>query len=477
MTITIPSRLLMTMTALVIVVASYAQAWLKDVGAKKFPPSALVFKVNDYNAFKNSFVASTAAIQKAVDECHAAGGGKVVFEPGIYHTGAIFLKSNVNFEIGEEVELRALMGLEYYPEIKTRVAGIEMLWPCGVINILDQENVAVTGKGVLHAQGKIHWERYWNLRQAYEPKGLRWASDYDCKRVRTLEVADSKHVTISGITVKQSGFWTVHVMYCTHVTVDGVTVLNNIDGKGPSTDGIDIDSSSYVEVMNCDTDCNDDNYCVKAGRDADGLRINIPAEYIYFHDNIARAGGGILVLGSETSGWIRHVKAERMKAYGSHHILHLKSALTRGGGIEHIEVDNCQGEGVRQVLNITLNWNPNYSYINLPQGGTEMPEHWKVMSQPVPREQGIARFRYVSLTNCKVTDVYRAAFEVTGMEEAYIEDFKLENLDISAARAGSLRFVNRWEMKNITIATPDGEPLRIENAKKLKQQNVTVLKK
>ncbi|MFT3737804.1 MAG: glycosyl hydrolase family 28 protein [Breznakibacter sp.] len=457
--------------------AGYAQAWLKEVGAKKFPSSDKIYKVNDYKAYKNSFVASTPAIQKAIDECARNGGGKVVFEPGVYHTGALFLKSNVNLEIGEEVELRALIGLEYYPEIKTRVAGIEMMWPCGIINILNQENVAVTGKGILHAQGKIHWERYWNLRHAYEPQGLRWASDYDCKRVRTLEVADSKHVTISGITIKQSGFWTVHVMYCANVTVDGVTVLNNIDGKGPSTDGIDIDSSSYVEVMNCDTDCNDDNYCVKSGRDADGLRVGVPSEYIYFHDNIARAGGGILVLGSETSGWIRHVKAERMRGYGSHHILHLKSALTRGGGIEFIEVDNCVGEGVRQVLNVSLNWNPNYSYIMLPQGDIEIPEHWKVMSELVPKDKGIARFRHVSLTNCKAIDVPRAALDVTGMEESYIEDFKLENLDITAARAGSLKFINRWEMKNITITTPGGEPLQIENAKRLTQQNVMVLKK
>ncbi|MBN2744196.1 MAG: glycoside hydrolase family 28 protein [Marinilabiliaceae bacterium] len=450
-----------------------AQDWLKLTGAKRFPESGRVYCVNDYGAFQGKVIASTAAIQKAIDVCSANGGGKVTFLPGVYHTGAIYLKSNVNFEIAEGVELRALMDVKYYPEILTRVAGIEMMWPCGVINVLDQENVAITGKGTLHAQGKVHWEHYWNLREAYTPMGLRWASDYDSKRVRTLEVANSRHVTISGITIKQAGFWTVHVMYCNNVTVDGVIIRNNIDGKGPSTDGVDIDSSSYVEVMNCDIDCNDDNYCVKAGRDADGLRVNRPSEYIWFHDNIARAGGGVLVIGSETSGWIRHVRAERMKAYGSGNVLHLKSAMTRGGGAEDITVVDCQADGVRNLLHVTLNWNPNYSYARLPDGMTEMPEHWKVMTQPVPDGKGIARFSNITLENCTAINVYGTAFDVEGLEVSPITDVTVRNVDVQAAVTGQLKHVSNWKLENIKITTPKGERLMVENDKKVTLKQVT----
>ena len=452
------------------------QDWLKEVGSKSFPNGEKIYKVNDYDAHKGKFEDSSDAIQKAIDECSANGGGKVVFEPGVYHTGALFLKSNVNFEIGEGVEIRALMGLEYYPEIKTRVAGIEMMWPCGIINILDQENVAITGTGTLHAQGKIHWERYWNLRADYTPRGLRWASDYDCKRVRTLEVANSKNVTIKDITIKQSGFWTVHVMYCKYVTVDGVKVWNNIDGKGPSTDGVDIDSSSYVEVMNCETDCNDDNYCVKAGRDADGLRVNKPSEYVYFHDCIAHGGGGALVIGSETSGWIRHVKAENMKCIGSGHILHLKSAFTRGGGIEDIEVDNCHGEKLKNFLQVTVNWNPTYSYAKLPEGVTEMPEHWKVMTQEVPREKGIPHFSNVRISNCTAMDTRVDAFHVEGIEDSYISDFTVKDVKVSAQNTGYLKYVKNWHLENIEITTPKGEDLLVENNKKVKMKNVVIKK-
>lgn len=449
-----------------------AQDWLSEVGAKQFPDYERTFKVNDFDGvFKNKVIASTAGIQAAIDECSAQGGGKVVFEPGIYHTGALFLKDNVNLVIGEGVELWGLIGLKYYPEIKTRVAGIEMMWPSGIINILGRKNVAVTGKGVINAQGKYNWENYWNLRHEYTPKGLRWASDYDCKRVRTIQISDSENITLKDFQVRQSGFWTVHILYSKYVTVDGLTIRNNIDGFGPSTDGVNVDSSSYVEIMNCDVDCNDDNFTVKAGRDADGLRVNKPAEYVYIHDCIARRGGGSLVIGSETSGWIRHVKSENMKALGSHHVLHLKSAFTRGGGIEDIQVENVQADGVRSFCVVTLNWNPSYSYATLPKGIKEIPSHWKVMLEEVPEEKGLPYIRNVSVEDCHAINV-KTAIQVSGTEKSYISGFKFKNVSISAENAGHLSFIRNWLIEGLTIRTPGAEELKIDNAQKLKVKEI-----
>ena len=95
--------------------------------------------------------------------------------------------------------------------------------------------------------------------------------------------------------MKRSGFWTVHICYSTHVTGDGLTIRNNIGGRGPSTDGIDVDSSSAVEIGNSDIDCNDDAVVLKAGRDADGLTM--------------RGGAAGITFGSETSGGMRRVDA------------------------------------------------------------------------------------------------------------------------------------------------------------------------
>lgn len=448
--------------------------WINDVGARSFPSASLVIKVNDFGAFKNEFIASTEAIQKAIDTCSAQGGGTVVFEPGVYHTGALFLKSNVNLNIGEGVELKALIGLKYYPELMTRVAGIMMQWPSGVINILDQENVAITGKGVLHAQGKIHWERYWNLRHKYTPKGLRWASDYDCKRMRTIEVSNSSDITIKNITIKQSGFWTVHLFASKYATVDGVIIRNNIDGFGPSTDGIDIDSSEKVEVMNCDTDCNDDNYCVKAGRDADGLRVNKPSQYVYIHDCIARRGGGLLVIGSETSGWIRHVFVENMEAKGTKNVLYLKSAKTRGGGIEDITLTNVKANDVRDFCGVTVNWNPSYSYTSLPEGIDSVPHHWEVMLQEVPEELGIPHIRNVNVSNCKAENVENTAFNIQGIDKSIIESFTFSDIKLSAPRVGIINWANGIKFDNVTVKTSGKPELVVKNSKKISTKKLTI---
>nr|GFC22370.1 hypothetical protein [Tanacetum cinerariifolium] len=107
-------------------------------------------------------------------------------------------------------------------------------------NILDQDNVAITGEGTVDGQGKPFWDSYWALRKDYEAKGLRWIVDYDAKRPRLLVMANSSNVTVKDVTLQRSGFWTVHVLYSKNVTVDGITVRNNVGGHGPSTDGIDI---------------------------------------------------------------------------------------------------------------------------------------------------------------------------------------------------------------------------------------------
>ena len=451
----------------------YAQPeWLKNTGVKSFPSSDKTFLVNDYGAHKNQFIASTKAIQKAIDTCSALGGGIVKFEPGVYHTGAIFLKDNVHLRIDENVELRALIGLEYYPEIETRVAGILMKWPCGIINIIDAKNVAITGKGTLHAQGKIYWERYWNLRNEYTPKGLRWAADYDCKRVRSIQISNSENITIKGFTIKQSGFWTVHILFSNHVSVDGLTIRNNIDGFGPSTDGINVDSSTLVEVMNCDVDGNDDNYCIKAGRDADGLKINKPSEYVYIHDCIARRGGGPLVIGSETSGWVRHVYVERMKAFDSESVIYLKSAKTRGGGIEDIFLKDVEAHGTRRFCGVTVNWNPSYSYASLPKDTANIPEHWKKMLEEVPEDKGIPFIRNVKVVNCYADSVKTFAFDIQGIEQTLIENFSFENIKVSAAKSGKIEWARNWSFNNTEIITGNNTPIKLENTKDVKTEEI-----
>ena len=160
--------------------------WVTKVGARSFPSINKIFSANEYGAINDGKTLSSPAIQKAIDACSAKGGGIVTLQPGSYVCGSVFLKDNVHLRIDKNVLILGSQNFDDYPEIDTRIAGIEMKWPAALINIINVKNAAVTGDGIVNARGKFCWDKYWVMRKEYDTKGLRWIVDYDAKRVRTF---------------------------------------------------------------------------------------------------------------------------------------------------------------------------------------------------------------------------------------------------------------------------------------------------
>lgn len=420
--------------------------WINKVGARKSPDLKKMIWANDFGAISDGSKVTTSSIQKAIDACASRGGGLVRFKPGTYLTGSIFLKQSVHLIIDRDVLIKGSQDFSDYPEIDTRIAGIEMKWPAALINIINQKNVEVSGDGKVNAQGKFCWDKYWSMRKEYDAKGLRWVVDYDAKRVRTFLIQSSSDVTLKGLSFSNAGFWTIQVLYSDHVTIDSIQVRNNEDGKGPSTDGVDIDSSTWVLVENCDIDCNDDDFCLKAGRDWDGLRVNRPTEYVVIRNSLARKGGGLLTLGSETSGGIRHVFATGLVARGTGNGFHIKSATTRGGIVEDIHIENMEMDSVGNAFMFTMNWNPSYSYSTLPKGYNydSIPQHWKTLLHPVePPEKGVPQFRDIYVSSVHVKQASKA-INASGLSQSLLENFHFRDIDINAKSAGEIDYAANW---------------------------------
>lgn len=439
--------------------------WASKVGAKNQVRPEKVFSVNNYGAVADGKFLNTRSIQKAIDACAKAGGGTVSFKSGSYVTGAIFLKDNVHLQIDKDVLLLGSENIQDYPEIDTRIAGIEMKWPAALITLNNIKNASVEGEGTIDARGKFNWDLYWRMRKDYDAKGLRWIVDYDAKRVRTLLIQSSENIAVKKVTFKSAGFWTVQILYSTYVTVDGVVIRNNEGGSGPSTDGIDIDSSSWILVENCDIDCNDDNFCLKAGRDWDGLRVNRPTEYVVIRKSIARRGGGLVTLGSETSGGIRHVLATDLSAKHTDNGFRIKSAATRGGIIEDVYFQNIRMDSINVAFQFNLNWNPAYSYSTLPPGYdiNSIPPHWKSMLHAVePPEKGIPIVRDIHIDNVIVTNA-NTAFTGVGLRSSELRNFTFSNGSVNASSAGSMEYTRDWVFTNFSISVAP-KPNVLKNA-------------
>jgi hypothetical protein len=307
-------------------------------------------------------------------------------------------------------------------------------------------------------------------REEYEPKGLRWAVDYDCQRPRLIQIYKSTNVSLEGLTLKRSGFWTVHICYSKTVAVDGITIRNNTQDRGPSTDGIDIDSSSGVRVQHCDIDCNDDAICLKAGRDADGLRVNRPSEDIDITDNTVRGGAAGVTFGSETSGGIHGVRIDNLTVLkGVPSAVLFKSAATRGGTIENIRISHVIATDVPTPISITMNWNPAYSYAtaptgNLPVGMKVAPDYWQTLLSPVAPEKGIPHFRDIQISDLKATGA-RQAFAVSSHADSPLQQFLLKNIDIEARSAGTIQNADGWVFSNVHVVAADGGKVVLKDSK------------
>lgn len=416
-----------------------------------------IFNLRDFGAQPGGAVC-TKAIQAALDAA-AACGGQVLVPAGTFVTGALFLKSNTTLILQEGATLQAVRDESAYPLLPTRVAGVEMAWPAALFNIRNAQNVSICGVGTVNGQGDFWWEKYWGkdrhggMRKAYEAQGLRWAVDYDCFRVRNVAVWRSSKVQIEGIRLERSGFWNLHLCYGAEITVRGVTIADN---QGPSTDGIDIDSCRGVVVESCQIACNDDNICLKSGRDADGLRVNQACEDVLIRHCTLLDGEGI-TLGSETSGGIRNVRIENNTLVGTKNGLRLKSAKTRGGTLENIAVQGLTMRGVARPFTFQFNWYPAYSYCAVPAGYTgPMPEYWAALTAPVPPALGLPHAKNITIQNVKAArgpgDSGPAqAFDLQGLPEAPFENIRFENIAVESKAFGEIQNVCGLTFDNVCV--------------------------
>lgn len=350
--------------------------WIKaEVRGPRFP--SRWFDITSYGAVGDGTTMNTEAFRAAIAACNAAGGGHVVVPAGAFLTGPIHLLSNVDLHVTDGARILFSQNPDdYLPAVLTRFEGTELYNYSPLIYALDQENIGVTGSGVLDGQAdNAHW---WPWKGQKEHGWLPGQPNQAAASARLIEMADSgvpveqrvfgdgdylrsafiepyrcSNVVISGVTIVNSPMWEIHPTLSDHVLVEGVT----IDSHGPNNDGCDPESSRMVVIRACTFDTGDDCIAIKSGKNADGRRLHSPSEDILVEDCLMRDGHGGVTIGSEMSGGVRNVFAQscQMSSPNLDIALRFKTNSMRGGYITGFHArDITVGQVGQAVIDINF---------------------------------------------------------------------------------------------------------------------------
>ena len=341
-------------------------AWksVPEILARVMPPvfPARDFVITNFGAVPDGRTDCTQAIGEAVDACAQAGGGRVVVPAGKFLTGAIHLKSNVelHLETGSVLLFRTAPNA-YLPAVFTRFEGSECYNYSPFIYALGQQNVAVTGDGLLDGQADAsNWLSWKNsnrrselvkMAEANVPVEQRRFGQGDNLRPDFIEFNRCQNVLIEGVKIRRSPMWEIHPLLCTNVTVRGVDIFSH----GANNDGCDPESCRDVLIERCLFDTGDDCIAIKSGKNNDGRRVGVPSVNLVVRDCTMRDGHAGVAIGSEISGGCSNVFVEHCEMSSPNLVcaLRLKNNAARGGTLQDIFMRNVNvGQVKDSVLQI-----------------------------------------------------------------------------------------------------------------------------
>ncbi len=430
----------------------FMEVVLDSISVPQFPNRE--FLVTDFGAKSNDSLC-TDAINEAILACNKAGGGKVVVPKGNYLTGAIKLLSNVNLHLEKDAVLMfSTNPSDYLPIVKTRFEGSELYNYSPLIYAFQQQNIAITGEGVLDGQASAKNWWAWEMCKKkdmekgkpsqFEPgsnprlldlmnrgvnvKERLFGEGYHL-RPSFIQHFECTNILIEGISIKRPPMWMVHPALSKNITVRGVKFFSD---DGPNGDGCNPECCKNVLIENCLFDTGDDCIAIKSGRNRQGYDLGIPSENIIIRNCKMINGHGGVVIGSELSGGVRNVFVYNCKMESPELIraIRIKSNKYRGGIVENIFVRDVN---VKSVRNAAIKINQNYFSLS-----TESPVKYTAI-----------RNIFIEKFSC---DSAGYALQINGIPEKPIENIVIANSKFSnIADKNVLENVNGLYLDNVFI--------------------------
>ena len=463
------------------------------------------FNIVRYGAKADGITINTKAINEAITICHAAGGGTVLIPKGLWMSGPIVLKANVNLHVAKGALLQFSRNHEDYPIVLTTWEGQDSYRSQAPIWGVDVENIAITGEGVMDGGGdgwraikkdKQTSSQWANLLKSggvvndkkdiwYPSEGSRKGNETpnagriingikpsmeslieikDFLRPNMISLTRCKNILIEGITFQNSPAWTMHPLLCEHITIKNVTVKN--PWYAQNSDALDLESCKNGLIEGCTFDTGDDAITIKSGRDEQGRKRGIPTENFIIKDcKVYHAHGGF-VIGSEMSGGVRNLFVSDCTFMGTDVGLRFKTTRGRGGIVEKIYVNNIN---MTEIPGEAIIFDMYYAAKDPVPAAGESNELPSIKAEPL--NEGTPQFQefYIKNIICKGAET---GIMVRGLPEMSIKNITIENAVIESNKGLVCVEGENITLKNVLLLTRDKTVMQVQNSKNVVLDNI-----
>ena len=462
--------------------------------------------ITDFGAVRNGIKNNAKAIEMAIQAMVDLGGGKVIVPRGIWLTGPIVLKSNINLHVEEGALLVFSTNFDEYPVIKTSFEGLETYRCLSPISGKGLQNIAITGKGIIDGSGDAwrpvkkekltsnHWRNLVNSGGVLSDDGKIWyptdkskkgdsrdnfnVPDFDRPeqyqevkdflRPVMVSLVNCKKVLLDGPTFQNSPAWNIHPLMCEDVTIRNLTVRN--PWYSQNGDGLDLESCKNVLIYDSNFDVGDDAICIKSGKNEDGRARGIPTENVVIKNNIVYHGHGGFTIGSEMSGGVKNMHISNCTFIGTDIGLRFKSTRGRGGVVENIWIS---GINMIDIPTEAIRFNLFYEGQSpIPDGDQQSGEN--NFTEKVAVSEITPSFKNIFMNDITVTGSETAAF-FQGLPEMKLQNITLENATLEASKGITMIDADGIRFKNVQLIQKEEVALTIYNSSNIEMQDFNIV--
>lgn len=458
------------------------------VSVPKFKKDTLSIK--KFGAIADGNFLNTKAINETIDALSKKGGGVVLVPPGLWLTGPVVLKNNINLHLAAGATLLFTKDFNEYSLIKANWEGLPQMRNQSPISATSATNIGISGKGIIDGNGdawrmvkkdklnETQWKKLvasggilsddkktWypseksvKGSQLQNPGAITSEKDEafyqsvkDFLRPNLLLLTSCKNILIEGVTFQNSPAWCLHPLMCEQLTVRNISVKN--PWYAQNGDGIDVESCKYVLIENSVFDVGDDALCMKSGRDAEGRKRGMPTEKVIIRNCTVYAAHGGFVIGSEMSGGARNIYVNNCTFIGTDIGLRFKTTRGRGGVVENIFIKDIYMKDIPAEAILFDMYYMAKDPVPLAGEKRELP---KVEFKPV--DETTPSFKNFHISNVYCNGAEKAIF-IRGLPELHVKDIVLENMLLQAKKGMDIQEASNITFKNIKVVSDETDPV------------------